>query len=183
MKFVTNYFDLSKTIKRLNYDNNNFCIEYFDGTISQYYCSDPNHLKELKTKMLEQAIERQLQFSLVDFEREEFIKASIYFILMLGLNYAVITEKDLLTWICIFLIAYNIKRHIKMEKHKRELKKYAIFFDLYDDLETINNSKFMECLEFEHLYQKRLDIDTIDDFTLREVKVLKKNLAKQKNED
>jgi len=56
-----------------------------------------------------------------------------------------------------------------------------LFFEMYNSLDEINKSEFMKCIEFENIYQKTLDIDTIDDFSYDEIKTLYRKFKGEKN--
>ena len=54
-------------------------------------------------------------------------------------------------------------------------KKYKLFLDLVDHLDNISDSEFLKCVEFEKLYQKQFDINTLDEYTYGDVKTIYKS--------
>lgn len=64
-----------------------------------------------------------------------------------------------------------------------ELKKYRLFIDMMEELKTINISKLLECVEFEHMYQILLDLCHIDEYSYGDMKRIRKNLDKIKDEE
>ena len=181
MKFASPYSNLSEVIKKFTYEGDHFHIEYFDGTSTDYICYSPERVEMVKEKMLFQAFERQDDYDHYPFKLKEDV--TMFFSLMATILFGrgIINDEAAPTVIGLLTIGLCLRSCIKTAQLKKELEKYRIFFDLYDHLDEINNGKFMECIEADHFYQKMLDIDTVDDFSLGEIKTLKRNLDATKN--
>jgi len=181
MKNIRIRCDLGKIIKNFTYDGCNFHIEYYDGTSSDYICSDPQHAQKIKDLMYNQAMERQIDLSACDFNINENCMILAQLFNTFGFGYGAFKESSFLLVLFGILTGINVIELIKNAAARREFEKYLIFFELFEDKEIVNNSKFMECIEYDHLYQKRLDIDTVDEFTLGELRTLKRKLNEIKN--
>ncbi|MBE6148942.1 MAG: hypothetical protein E7167_05635 [Firmicutes bacterium] len=182
MKFTHPYADLSQVIKKFSYEGNYFHVEYFDGSISEYYCDDPKRCQEIKNKMFKQAQERGEKMK--ETEKDRLARTMIlYFqiIFALGLESAIRNENEFAIFLSSLMIIINLPLEFNSIRTKIELKKYAMFFEMYNSLDEINKAEFMKCIEIEPLYQKVLDIDTVDDFTYGEIRTLYRRLMQEKN--
>ena len=181
MKFAFPGADLGAVIKKFKCDGNKFHVEYFDGSACDYYCSDPNEAKEIRELMLSQAKERQEKMEDVNFDARETAAFFTQLVISVGLFSAIKTESDILTFVCALATVVNVGSKIRDGLRRRELEKYQMFLEMYDSLDEVNKSEFMKCIEFENYYQKKLNIETVDDFSYGEVKTLYRQLQEQKN--
>lgn len=181
MKFLYPGADLSKIIKSFKQDGCLFTIEYFDGEVSSYYCSDPNRAQQIKNKMYNQALERQEIMTKNNNRLGETMILYSQIIFALGLVDNIKNERDFLTFLIALMMVINAYCQVQGVREKIELDKYRMFFELYNSLDEVNKSEFMKCIEFENMYQKQLDIDTVDDFSYSDIRTLYRKLNEQKN--
>jgi len=181
MKFTYPEANLSKVIKKFTYKDNYFHIEYFDGSVNDYYCADFEKVEEIKKIMLDQAKERQKKMDNPADRLGETISLYLDFIFTLGLYDSIKNRRDFMIFLCAMLVIINTYCQVISIKERVELKKFALFFEMYNSLDEINKSEFMKCIEFENIYQKTLDIDTIDDFSYDEIKTLYRKFKGEKN--
>ncbi|MBQ6841320.1 MAG: hypothetical protein IJO63_04315 [Bacilli bacterium] len=179
MKFAWPEADLSNIIKKFSYRGTSFHIEYFDGSVSDYYCSDPNHANEVKSLMYSQAGQRQEIMQNKDYKVGRTMLLFTELVSGLGVHFSIKSEDDLMTFLYSLLIAFNLLVLSHGAKVERELEKFKLFFEMYDHLDEVNKSSFMKAIEFENIYQKNLDIHTVDDFSFADIKVLHRKLQEK----
>lgn len=176
MKFTYDGADLSETIKSFKHDGWQYTIEYFDGTSTNFVCSNEEQIKNIKQKMYEQAVERQDIMADYNYPLKVTLGLYLHIINTTAFTISISCKADFLTWLFSLGGLLNLFLLTKNVRIKRELEKYLLFFKMYNHLDEVNKAKFMECIEFDHMYQKRLDIDTVDEFSLGEVKTLYRHL-------
>lgn len=84
-------------------------------------------------------------------------------------------DKVFLSYFSVIFSTFGIYNYRSNNKKIIELKKYKLFLDLVDHLDDINDSEFLKCIEFEKLYQKQFDINTLDEYTYGDVKTIYKS--------
>lgn len=183
MNFTKDGEDLSKIIKKYRCDNGYYDIQYLDGSEAIYISTSPNEEERLKQIMISQAIDRQNKINIKALKLKDFVDhflawaCSIETITLASRGYFSIEFFMLiLTFIC-------IKRVVKTSKKLRELKKYKLFLEMINDLDTINNSDFLKCVEFDKFHQIDFDINNLDQYTLGDVMAIKDNLQKVKEKE
>ena len=180
MKFTFPNADLSKVIKRFTYEGNYFHVEYFDGSKCDYYCSDPYEESKIKNIMLNQAKERQKKMDNPHDKAGELMSLYAELILILGLQDNIKNGRDIMTYLCAIILIVNSDCQVHWIKEMIELKKFAMFLEMYESLDEINKTEFMKCIEFEPIYQRPLDIDTVDDFSYGDIKTLYRKFKQEK---
>ena len=182
MNFVSDKEDLSKIIKTYSVKGNNYSIEYMDGSESNFYCSNENLGKELRDTMIKQAIERQKSFDINFYDKLSTIDTTL---LMFDLTilWPTLTYGNAKS-ISLVLLALGLATvtSTKINKTLKELKKYKLFLEMVDDVEYINKSDILKCVDFEPIYLKPFDINTLDDYTYGDVKKINKELKLRKQE-
>lgn len=181
MKFAWPNADLSKIIKCFSNEGCVFHVEYLDGTKSDYFCSDPEHIKEIKKQMLEQAWQRQKEMDTKDYDLGKLMLLYSEVVLGLGAYTGFKNEQEFMAFLCTLLCAFNLLVITHGIQVKKELEKFKLFFEMYEHLDEVNKSEFLKTIEFETIYQKQLDIDTIDQFSLGDVKILHRKLEEKYN--
>lgn len=68
----------------------------------------------------------------------------------------------------------ELKYSMSINKKVNELKKYKLFLEMVKDLDEINKSGILKCIEFENIYQIPLDITTIDEYSYSDIKKIYK---------
>ena len=181
MKFTHPYADLSQVIKKFSYEGNYFHVEYFDGSVCDYFCDLPEEVEEIRATMMVQALERdEYMWESVDAKTARSMMLYIQFIMAFGLQHSISTDYDFMTIMCSLMLGVNLLFQIKDVKTQIELKKYQLFFDMYDSLDEINKVEFMKCIRIGSAI-KELNIETLDDFTYGEIKALHRKLEQEKN--
>lgn len=180
MNFIANKEDLSKTIKSYKSTGNNYKVVYMDGSEANFYCSDENFGNQLRETMIKQAIERQKTFNIDFYDKI----GSLYTALLmvdLGVLWPTLAYGDAASASLVLVaLASTTVASVKVNKKIRELKKYKLFLEMVDDIELINSSDILKSIEFENIYLKPFDIDTLDDYTYGEVKTIHKELKLKK---
>ena len=183
MTFTYEGADLSTTIKNFSQNGLNFRVEYMDGSESYYYSSNETEYERLTKLMVEQAILREEKMQL---ETLGIKKQLAKFTTMLASYLSVLSiskQKDLISIISILIAIISLKNYRDMKKKIKELKKYQIFIDMMDELKGVNESKLLECIEFEHMHQIPLTINHLDEYSFGEMKRIRNNLDILKSED
>lgn len=183
MTFTYEGADLSTTIKTFSQNGFNFHIEYMDGSENNYYCSNDLENERLINLMLEQIKLRDEKMNLETLSlKESLIKFT--FVLSSCLNVLSISrQKDLISLISLLIAIISLKDLRTIKKRIAELKKYRLFIDMMEELKTIDISKLLECVEFDHMYQIPLDLCHIDEYSYGDMKRIRKNLDKLKDEE
>ena len=120
MNFTYDGADLSQVIKKYSKEKNNYIIEYLDGSKASYLCCSDSEEDKIKSKMINQAFERQENISLpkMKLSRQISFITSIFSCICastLGNN-----SRGALTLLLIVLIMINIKYY---RNDTRKLKK------------------------------------------------------------
>lgn len=181
MTFTYDGADLSKTIKHIHIDNRECLVEYLDGSSIIFTCLDKEQLKKFKEIMIEQAKDRKNNINIKNIRFNEISGiAGICGSLLTIISSNNIKNKQILYLISFLLLMYSQKMRKTHSEMIKELKKYDLFLELADDLDTINNSRFLKCVEFEPISQIPFDIDTLDRYSYKDVKTIYKTYKKQK---
>lgn len=183
MTFTYDGADLSTTIKKFSQTGLNYHVEYMDGSESNYYCSNELERERIINLMLEQI---NLREEKMDLEVLNLKRVLARFTLGLSgyLNVLAISrQQDLIYIISLICGIISLKDLRDIRKKVAELKKYRLFIDMMEELKTVNESKLLECVEFEHIYQIPLDICHIDEYSYGEMKRIRKNLDVLKSEE
>lgn len=172
--------NLDEIIKNFTNDNYNYNIKYLDDSETTYYCTNEERKKELEFKMLEQAIKRDF----IMYEPIETTLSLRFLSLITGSIACAFTfNSQLILLFCInfLLLIYNINKYIEGKNKLNELKKYRLYFEICEELEKEENKGITDILEFDKIYQKPiLNINTIDEFSLKDVKKINDEIIKRK---
>lgn len=183
MNFSYEGADLSRIIKSYTKDGYKYIIEYLDGSDATYFSSNDKEVEKLKSVMIEQAKQRDKVFSEKCLDKIPSINIFGTLVACLGINIAEISESMLLELVCIFVLGVNVGQ-IRANKRKRiELKKYKLFLELLDVLgeKELNSPKYTKQYEFDNIYAQPLMIETIDNFSLNDIKRVYKTYKLEKN--
>ena len=172
--------DLGKIIKEFNVDGYNYNIKYLDGTETNYYCTDELKINELEETMIKQAIRRDdYYYDLIQTE----IKRSAAIINLLSASTILAVHSNAILIVCLNLVMLiaKLKKYIKDKSKLKELKKYRLFLNMYKELKKDENKNITDILQFDKIYQiPILDVNTIDDFSLKDVETINDELKKRK---
>lgn len=177
MEFCSKEQKKEETIAKVEVKNNEYCVKYLDYSESKYYDNSKNRLQELEKLMIEQAKKRdELEYENLNIKKigDLIIWVTANFAGFLALN------KDMIFLMCVlFLIKYYfLFRYIKHTVRHMELKKYRILLDNYKEIkENKQLNRFVELNSYDRI---PIDIFHIDEFTLNEMQIIKKQLKKIK---
>lgn len=162
MTFAYDDANLKDIIKTFYCENNNFFIDYLNGTSTSYICYDENEEKRVKDLMIKQAIERDAKYDAINIERSKRIDAVLSTFFSIGCANA-IHNRDyfsiLVLNVCLMSTFVRLnEKNIKL----KELKKYKMFLQLLDKVDEINLELGDD--------QIPLDISTLDDISYRKIK-------------
>lgn len=180
MNFTYQGADLSKVIKTFERSENNFHIEYMDGSTANFCCDSEKEADKIRKEMVEQAIDRQNNMNMSSIE-----KAKIFnqlFTILASINTVVLFnfKKEIIALLVLIVGAlFEVKTTNKRETLK-ELKKYKLFLEMIDDIDYINSGKFLNCVEPDSLFQIPLGIDTLDRYSYGDIKIINRTLMKEK---
>lgn len=173
MTFTHNKADLSETIFKYEKDNDSYKITYLDGSESNYISNRENESELIEQTMINQAIERQNEMPIEIVKMNQnfyttgiFISAAAF--QLLGDNETILHTLPIIGGISSIVLAN------KERKRKKELMKYKMFLEIYKDLPKINESKLLEEIEPDHMYQIPLNINNLDKYSYGEMKVIYK---------
>lgn len=172
--------DLGKIIKHYSGEAYNYKIKYLDGSEVGYYCPDEKRGEILEKIMLTQAENRdKVMFEIMD----DSIKLRTLSIITNSIACAFTFNTHLLMLFCLnfILLIFNLKNYIDEKTKLNELKKYRIFLAIQEELKKEENKGITDILSFDKIYQiPILNINTIDEFSLKDVKKINEELTKRK---
>lgn len=172
MNFSYDGADLSKIIRRYTRNQNEYSVEYLDGSSRCYvsYVEDEEDI--IKKEMLEQAKQRDKLFDrrFLSFVDNGYLLSG--FISALGLSVAQIKDEQSFKTFWIATLLFSIYKFRFSGKKIEELEKYKLFLKLIDVLgeKELNSSKYTKCYEADNIYAQKLDINNLDKFSFRDIK-------------
>lgn len=180
MKYLKYDAEPGKIIKHYTVNGSNYKIDYMDGSTGAYFCSNEDEESRLIDLMISQAKDRNNDFrSKEEKQRLALNVCGFVYSLMISGGFVEIDNHFLATIMGLVACLFGVSLVEKIKK-SREVNKYDLFFEMMEDLDVVNNSKFLEEVEFDHFYQKPFDINNIDDYSFAEVKALYRKLQKEK---
>ena len=173
MTFCGENQNKSEIITKVEKRNNYYTLQYLDGSEVSFYNNDKNYYKKLETQLIEQAEERNY-CNVVKTD-----KWCNFFVAISSLcltNIAI--RENILSLACVSFIAslYYVSQWRKNSKRLKELKKYKILLENYEEFK--NDPNIAKVIEFEPLYREPVNIFTIDNFSLYDMKLMQKSLKK-----
>ena len=179
MNFTYNGADLSKIIERFYFNGNMYTVEYLDGSKEEYDLTKEDQ-QFIKRIMVLQALKRDKEMKLSNLKLKNCFDVFLSAICFSGVVLSIGKQKKEAVPFSVGGLIVSLG-NVKQNMAKiRELKKYKLFFKLYEDLELINQSKILKYIEFDNMYQTEFDINTLDSYTYGEVKTINKVLKKVK---
>lgn len=175
MTFCSNEQDERKIITKVEHVNNSYTLHYLDGSESTFINNDKEYLKKLEDIMIEQAKKRDK----IDFTE---ININKWGSLIVSLTSICLTsqclQKNILTLACVgFILSfYQLKKYKNNSKNIKELKKYRILLENYEEFK--NNTNISKIIEFDSFYREPVNIFTIDAYSLYDIKLMLKELKK-----
>ena len=186
MKYGYDYESLNKLIDNYRVDNNKIIVTYLDGSREERILNR-NEEKLLLNEMLRQAKIRNQSDMYSNLKQEKVMLTSwlvaITSNLLLDTKFLFndsigsVLKSILATLGCInsVCVVYGGIKYNLLNKKLDELEKYDIYLSIYEELEKCKyNIDIYNGVE----YKKTLDINTIDNYTLDEIKLIENNLDK-----
>ena len=170
-------------IKKYNKENDIIIINYLDGSQKEILLTDENE-KKLLGEMLEQAKERNNSKTIEETERKRnrFL-FQVIFCLLFGTSnalraakYSILNQRFFATAYPILVGACGVLAIINGVEYKlyndklKEFKKYAIYIDLINQLENLEDKDINNLLKIEN---QVVNINTLDNYSLKEIKKLR----------
>lgn len=176
MKFTYDEADKSQTISCYEVDGIKYIIKYLDGTKDEFISYNPDEERKLQEKMIEQAIDRDAHISLEDLKQNK--KACKLLTILAIITSAIFLKRgeDTLKWITIIEGLISGLGFIEERKKINELVKYRIFLEIMNDIKKVHESELLKCIEFDNFYQIPLNINTLDGYSLNDMKKIRARL-------
>lgn len=175
-------------IKNYSKVDNMIIITHLDGTLSSMDLTEENEEK-IQNEMINQAVERSNSK-----RYDEASKKADYYLCVTIMNSLFMIDtlndinkyKDNLRYACIGITAafgltaiYDFKKLKSKYDEKRDIQKYDIFLSLISDIEK--NSSNQDLYDNVSRKEKEININTLDSFSLNDLKHMKKNLERIKD--
>lgn len=182
MTFTYDGADLSKIIARYKKDGYNYHIEYLDSTTQDYVSYNEDEEYNIINKMVEQAIDRKNNFNYNGEKSEKYTNLSLSILSqLLSLHYYSNQKNILSTFLFITSILY-LNYCIENNQDLKELKKYEMFLEMTKDNPCKGlDSKWLDYIEFERIYQTPMKINTLDNYNYSDVKYIYKKFNSKRN--
>jgi len=183
MNFSYEGASLDKIIKKYSKKDFEYFIQYLDGSSSLYISDDIKEEDKIKELMLAQAIEREEKFKKGEIDATIFINMIGSIISCAGVSLCNFNKLDLLKLLFFSFLVVNLCSARSNKKKLKELKKYKMFLELINELSEseLNSSKYTKAYEAENIYAKTLNINTVDEFSLGEIKSIYNVYIKEKS--
>lgn len=184
------YFDEEERYKVIeNYEikNGKIIIKYLDGHKSDFLPYSIELEKNILKLMEAQAIERDLKYKdyLNALDKSTFIKKiktgiwAVPTVVMVSFFYEVLGTDSmyddalagLLFCVSVAKLALNVKGLGRNNKVRNELIKYHIYLNMKEKLDKYDKEKV-----FSGVNKRNLDINTLDNFSLKDIEKIKSNL-------
>lgn len=176
MTFTYIEADLRKIIKSYFRDGCNYEVEYLDGSIAKYYCSNELEESRLENLMLKQALERQEKVNVKEMEVYKELSRIAAYLSSIACVLSIEEQKSVFALILGILCISSIKEFREKREMLNELKKYQIYIDIMDRIKEVNESELLKCIEFDNYYQIPLNLGTLDNYSLNDIKRIRKTL-------
>lgn len=179
MNFIHKDQDPKTTIKKYQRIRDTFIVEYMDGSKGTYTISNPDkEMERLNNEMLKQIALRKAKCSVPELGMYKMMLGEM---LMLAATGAAISNEDQML-VAAFTIASVVfgKAAVTEYKNRKELSKYDMLLEMYNDLDKINTREYLDKIEFDPFYQVPLNLNTIDDYSYSDVRTLYKHYKGKK---
>lgn len=178
--------DYNKVIKFYMIEDNKIIIFYFNGEVSIMKFGEDIE-RELIEKMISQAEKRNTEVSIEDLKYNNLISnMKLFSMISLGIfgclsaNLESINHNNRFACGCIAIVSSlmafsEAKKNDTIGKQIEELEKYKLYLNMRKKLEENFNEQTFKGIK---LFDGRFDINTLDRYSLNEVKKIQKNLEK-----
>ena len=186
MKYTYDHIELSSIIEKYKINHDKIIVNFLDGS-SYELPSNKENEEIIKRRMLKQAIARDESHALKEAKKKQ-IKALIWSIFQTYLTAICISNSysnngtmtaTMLSYISgIIVVLHGIEFKIDSEEIE-EIEKYKIYLSIKDRLE--DNIKNPILYVGVNSIEKELNINTLDNYSLNDIKIIKNNLLKMEN--
>lgn len=152
-------------------------IIYLDGSSELVYKTD-NLIKDIENELEIFAKKRDKDlYKSIEIEKNRNL---ILFLVSLPLSLMSI-KKNILSIIIVSLLinGYSFCKYLENRNKLKELKKYRLYLGMMNDLKKDENKDITKVIEFDSFYREPININTLDSFSLNDVKVIKKELRRR----
>lgn len=174
MTFTYDEADLSTTIRNFKYDGNYFKVQYLDGSSANYFCIRRTEKERLEDLMIEQAVDRQGMMPQRELKHIKNLSFSTAAIATIALTMSNRSNGYALSTLAFAGACFGICNYRQLSSRVNELKKYELFLELRQDMTAQDEQSLLDTIEFDHFYQIPLNINTLDEYSYRDVKRLHK---------
>lgn len=186
MKYTYDHIELSSIIEKYKINHDKIIVNFLDGSSYELPLNKENE-EIIKRRMLKQAIARDESHALKEAKKKQ-IKALIWSIFQTYLTAICISNSysnngtmtaTMLSYISgIIVVLHGIEFKIDSEEIE-EIEKYKIYLSIKDRLE--DNIKNPILYVGVNSIEKELNINTLDNYSLNDIKIIKNNLLKMEN--
>ena len=186
MKYTYDHIELSSIIEKYKINHDKIIVNFLDGSSYELSLNKENE-EIIKRRMLKQAIARDESHALKEAKKKQ-IKALIWSIFQTYLTAICISNSysnngtmtaTMLSYISgIIVVLHGIEFKIDSEEIE-EIEKYKIYLSIKDRLE--DNIKNPNLYVGVNSIEKELNINTLDNYSLNDIKIIKNNLLKMEN--
>ena len=186
MKYTYDHIELSSIIEKYKINHDKIIVNFLDGSSYELPLNKENE-EIIKRRMLKQAIARDESDALKEAKKKQ-IKALIWSIFQTYLTAICISNSysnngtmtaTMLSYISgIIVVLHGIEFKIDSEEIE-EIEKYKIYLSIKDRLE--DNIKNPILYVGVNSIEKELNINTLDNYSLNDIKIIKNNLLKMEN--
>lgn len=182
MNFYDGEEDLKDVIGRYLKLKDAIAVYYLNNSV-RFVPNTKENENELRKIMLKQLQERNTNVNLKPFALQKGFDTSLLTVLTCSyiVNYIKYDSvKSYLTICTIFGTIWLSSRIFKNKKVINEVKKSNLFLDMYDKLQSPEGINAVESLYFDKIYSNELNVNTLDDYSYKEVNEVHKKLMKIK---
>lgn len=186
MKYTYENIELSSIIEKYKINYDKIIVNFLDGSSYELPLNKENE-EIIKRRMLKQAIARDESDALKEAKKKQ-IKALIWSIFQTYLTAICISNSysnngtmtaTMLSYISgIIVVLHGIEFKIDSEEIE-EIEKYKIYLSIKDRLK--DNIKSPILYVGVNSIEKELNINTLDNYSLNDIKIIKNNLLKMEN--
>ena len=166
-KIISGYKINGNYVEIIYLDGSSELVDKTDGIIKEID-NELEKFDEIKDKDLYKDLEMERNRNL------------ILFLVSLPLSLMSI-KRNILSIILVSLLinCYSFCKYLDNNKKLKELKKYRLYLSMMNDLKKDKNKDITKVIEFDSFYREPININTLDEFSLREVKIIKKELKRR----
>lgn len=183
MKFYEGPEDINDVIQCYYLEKGDMTIFYLSYRVVNITNITDEMKKEIDDLMLKQLQERNANVNLNTQNLKRVFDITLTALLSSSYLANIIKHNNIkayLTLATLFGLMYLSGQIISDNMKIEEVKKSKLFLDMYEELQTPEGAKAVEELNFDKIYSKELNVNTLDYFSYGEIKEVHKKLKKVK---